>query len=170
MIYTQTYTYDNQGLKDIGKWKFGQNWPVAYIIYNDNHAYIGETLDITRRTFQHLQDSDFNIFDKITVITDKIYNKSSIIDLESFLIKYMSADGKYTLKNGNTGISDHNYFNKDIYIDNFMDVWKQLKEIGLVEHSLSAIENSNLFKYSPYKSLGDEQYMVAAEIINLIRN
>ena len=168
MISIKTYPYNDQGISEIDGWLYGKNWPVAYIIYNSKEAYIGETLDAIRRTQQHLSERSLRDFEKITFITDKTYNKSTILDLESFLIKYIGADGQFRLKNGNAGISDHEYFMKDIYYENFQTVWQKLIEGHLAKHDLQQIENSNLFKYSPYKSLGREQEEAVLTILSAI--
>lgn len=159
------YSYDKSGIKDIENWAFGTNWPIVYIIYNDTKAYVGETLDAVRRTEQHLQEREFDDFSEICLISNKTFNKSVILDLESFLIKYMSADGKRELTNGNAGVVDHNYFYKDAYTDDFIEIWKVLLQKGIVRKSLIDIENSESFKYSPYKTLNAEQQNAAYEIL-----
>ncbi len=162
------FKYGKNELSNIQQWAFGKNWPVAYIIYNDKKAYVGETLDAVRRTEQHIQDKGFNCFTNICLISGRSYNKSVIIDLESFLIKYLSADGKRTLTNGNAGIVDHNYFYKESYFDDFKEIWKELQKEGICQKSLVDIENSNFFKYSPYKTLNVEQQNATYEILKMI--
>lgn len=159
------FSYDINGIKDIADWGFGKNWPIVYIIYNDVKAYVGETLDAVRRTEQHLQEPEFNEFSSICLISNKTFNKSVILDLESFLIKYMSADGTKELTNGNAGVVDHNYFYKEAYVDDFKEIWNALMQMGLVQKSIIDIENSELFKYSPYKTLNTEQQKAAYDIL-----
>ena len=159
------FTYDKEGVKHIAEWGYGVNWPIVYIVYNDEKAYVGETLDAVRRTEQHLQEPEFSGFTQICLISNKTFNKSVILDLESFLIKYMSADGTKELTNGNAGIVDHNYFYKEAYIDDFKEIWEELIKRGIVQKSLIDIENSELFKYSPYKTLNLEQQKAAFEIL-----
>jgi DUF2075 family protein len=159
------YSYRRESLPKIGSWKYGQNWPAVYIIFNDSSAYVGETLDLVRRTTQHLDDEKFNAFTDICLISDMSYNKSVILDLESFLIKYMSADGSRKLINGNAGVSDHDYFYKKAYEDEFSGIWEALKEKGIVSRSIISIENSELFKYSPFKSLSRDQEDTAYSIL-----
>ncbi len=165
MLSIVDYTYDGYGVKEMGDWGFGTNWPVTYIIYNNTHAYVGETLDAVRRTEQHLKEESFERFTRICLISDRTFNKSVILDLESFLIKYMSADGKRELTNGNFGIVDHDYFYREAYEDDFCEVWNRLMELGIVSRSLVDIQNSELFKYSPYKTLNGEQQRAAYEIL-----
>lgn len=159
------FSYSAVGIAQIKDWHYGVNWPAVYIIYNSDTAYVGETLDAVRRTEQHLQDDAFNNFTDICLISDKTYNKSVILDLESFLIKYMSAEESKKLINGNAGIVDHDYFYREAYEDDFRDIWKELISLQIVQKSLEEIENSELFKYSPYKTLNDEQQKAAYQIL-----
>lgn len=160
------YSYSAEGLLRIKDWHYGVNWPVVYIIYNAEKAYVGETLDAVRRTEQHLQEDGFKNFTDICLISSKTYNKSVILDLESFLIKYMSADKSKQLINGNAGVVDHDYFYREAYEDDFRDIWKELVSLKIVKKSLEEIENSELFKYSPYKTLNDEQQKAAYQILH----
>ena len=163
------YKYGKEWIKDINEWTFGVNWPIVYIIYNERKAYIGETLNAVRRTEQHLQEPEFDGFTHICLISDRTYNKSVILDLESFLIKYMCADGAKELTNGNAGVVDHNYFYREAYEDDFKEIWNKLIELKIVQRSLDDIENSELYKYSPYKTLNDEQHKAVFEIMRRIR-
>ena len=146
--------------------KYGTNWPVVYIINNNEEAYIGETTDASIRSNQHLANKIRRSLDEINIIGDDTFNKSSILDLESFLIKYMSADKKFKLQNGNGGLQNHNYYQKEMYENKFRKIWLKLKTKGLVEHDLKEIANSDLFKYSPYKALTTDQYMIVNNILS----
>ena len=145
--------------------KVGENWPVVYVLNNDNEAYVGETVNVARRTEQHLGNESKRNLTEIRIISDKDFNKSVVLDLESFLIKHMAADGKYRLINGNNGIQDHDYYERSRYEDEFRDIWKKLRKLGVAKRSIEDIENSELFKYSPYKSLGPEQVDAEMEIL-----
>ena len=144
------YAYDDKIIENISAWNYGTNWPVVYIYYNKSKAYVGETLDAVRRTEQHKAEKQFDGFTNVCLITNKTFNKSVILDLEAFLIKYVSADGSKKLINGNAGVVDHNYFYKEAYEDDFKEIWSVLIEKGIVSKSITDIENSELFKYSPY--------------------
>lgn len=145
----------------------GLNWPIVYVINNDREAYIGETVNASRRIDQHLQVEQRKKLTEIRIISDGNFNKSVALDLESFLIKYMASDGKFILQNGNSGIHDHEYFNKHEYRDEFRKIWNKLRKLGVVEKTLEEIETSEIFKYSPYKSLGEEQTKAVIEILRL---
>lgn len=126
-----TYRYDKKVINNIKGWQYGNNWPIVYIYYNDKKAYVGETLDAVRRTEQHIKEPEFDDFKYICLISNKTFNKSVVLDLESFLIKYMGADGKRKLINGNAGVVDHNYFYKEAYEDDFKAIWQDQRR-GLV--------------------------------------
>ena len=152
----------------IGSWHFGSNWPIVYIFYNSSKVYIGETLDACRRVGQHISKPSFNDFTDVCLISDKTFNKSVIIDLESYLIKYIGAEGSKKITNSNAGVRNHNYFYKEAYYDDFKEIWNKLIGIGIVKKTIIDIENSELFKYSPYKSLNKEQEKAAYTILNRI--
>ena len=102
--------YDfNEKVIDILKEKdYGKTWPVVYIINNKKEAYIGETTNARNRMMNHLSNTDRLRLNILNIINSKTFNKSVILDLESFLIKHMSADGKFKLQNGNLGLQFHN--------------------------------------------------------------
>lgn len=170
MVKISTLKFNEDTPNNLKKLKYGTNWPVVYIINNKNEAYIGETTNVSIRSSQHLTIEERRNLKTISIISDDTFNKSSILDLESFLIKYMSADNKFKLQNSNSGLQNHNYYQREMYEKKFRDIWKQLKNKGLVKNDLRIIENSDLFKYSPYKSLTDDQYKVVDNIINVLAN
>ncbi len=170
MLSIESLKYDDNTIASLNKWSYGTNWPIVYIFYNEKTAYVGETLDAVRRTEQHKQEHNFDEFTDVCFISDKTFNKSVILDLESFLIKYMSADGSKSLKNGNAGIVDHNYFYREAYEDDFKEIWNALKAKHIVSKTLLDIENSDLYKYSPYKTLTREQLNGVYEILQWLSN
>lgn len=136
------------------------SWPIVYFL-NDNksqEAYVGETTDVIERLKTHSKNVQKQKNTKVHLVLSKLFNKSAALDLEAYLIRYISADGKYTLQNGNLGISNHRYYQqKEIYWNIFKNIWSELRSLGIARHSLEHIDNSDLFKYSPYKSLSREQ-------------
>ena len=143
----------------------GENWPVVYVLNNETEAYVGETHHASVRMSQHLQNEDRRRLTEIRLITGDDFNKSVILDLEAFLIKHMGSDGKYKLQNGNHGLQDHDYYQREEYEETFRKIWNKLKTHGIVDHSIEWIENSNFYKYSPYKSLGSDQLQAEAAIL-----
>lgn len=135
-------------------------WPVVYVLSDETarEAYVGETADAVSRMSAHLKTGNKKKLSRVHLITSELFNKSATLDIEANLIRYMWADGKYTLINGNYGLAHHTYYQKnEIYWDVFRKIWEQLRKRGLAKDTLSRIDNSDLFKYSPYKSLSAEQ-------------
>ena len=159
------YKFDVKASEQVQKTKTINKWPIVYIINNKNEAYIGETTDAQSRIKQHLSNPERTILNIINIISSGTFNKSVILDLEAFLIKHMSADGKFKLQNGNGGLQFHKYYQQEEYEKLFGKIWKKLKEKGLVDKSIKEIENSDLYKYSPYKTLTDDQLEIARMII-----
>ena len=154
------------------KFPHGSDWPVVYILDNDqeatiitHEAYVGETLDASVRASQHWQNPERRRLTRINLISDVDYNKSVILDLEAFLIKHMSVDRHFKLQNGNMGLHLHNYFNRAYYEGTFRLIWEQLRERKLADKDLQEIENSDLFKYSPFNSLSADQYNAIACVV-----
>jgi len=92
--------------------------------------------------------------------------KSLIKFLLSAVIQYITSEGTYELQNGNYGLINHNYYQQDLYKDLFKEVWNKLIEKKIVTKSLAEIENSEIFKYSPYKSLNEDQYNSVLQILD----
>lgn len=170
MISIKTIDFNEESVATLKAYKYGSNWPVTYIINNDDKVYIGETINACMRSNQHLADEVRRSLKKISIISDSDFNKSVALDLESFLIKYMSADKKYELQNKNTDLKAHNYYDKKEYESKFRLLWRKLKNKGLVTNDLREIENSDLFKYSPYKSLNTDQYMAVNNVLEELSN
>lgn len=147
-----------------------ENWPVVYILNNEREAYIGETTKVSVRANQHLANEVRRNLKNINIITDETFNKSAILDLESFLIKYMSADNLFELQNGNRGVQEHDYYDRKKYENMFKKIWIELKNKKLVKNDLRVINNSDLFKYSPYKALNEDQYMSVNLILSDLAN
>lgn len=155
------YYFDDQLEKEINNnHREFLSWPLVYFL-NDSkskYAYVGETTDVLKRMKAHLKNDDKNKLSTVNLILSEYFNKSATLDVEANLIRYINADGHYNLKNANLGIADHRYFQqKEIYWELFSDIWNELRSLGIARHSLAHIDNSDLFKYSPYKSLSTEQ-------------
>jgi len=136
------------------------SWPLVYFLNDDKskNAYVGETTDILKRMKSHSKNIMKKDLTSVNLILSEIFNKSATLDIEANLIRYITADGVYNLKNANLGIANHRFYQqKEVYWELFNDIWSELRSIGVVRHSLEYINNSDLFKYSPYKSLSPEQ-------------
>ena len=152
------------------------NWPLVYFLEENNaknqfirDAYVGETTDVINRLKAHRKSEKKQNLNSVSLIQSELFNKSATLDLESNLIRYIAADGKYTLQNGNLGISNHRFYQqKEVYWELFKDIWTDLRKIGIARHSLDHIDNSDLFKYSPYKSLSREQITSLKTILHCL--
>lgn len=172
-LQVRNFPFNDHSQAAIEAWKNGQNtygtnWPVVYFIHDDDsrEAYVGETLHAGKRADEHWRNTPARRQLKVIhIVTDDTFNKSVILDLESFLIKYIAADGKYKLQNGNGGLADYNYYKCDEYRNEFGKVWDKLKELNLVRSNIADIQNSDLFKYSPYKTLTDDQQQVMNQVL-----
>ena len=170
MAFVDKFDFEVESLGDVRKLKHkntmvGENWPVVYVINSEEDAYVGQTTNAARRMNDHLNNPVKRDLTEIRIISDDDFNVSVVLDLESYLITHMAADGKFTLLNGNNGLQDHEYFEKNKYEESFKDIWAKLHKHGVVDNTIPEIENSELFKYSPYKTLGEEQRVAEIEIL-----
>ena len=163
----KTFEYEEESFDEIRKYKYGSDWPVVYILRNSEEAYVGESTRVYNRCKEHYKLDERTKLKLIDIISDKDFNKSATLEIESMLIEYMSADGRYKLQNGNGGLSNHNYYDKKHYEDKFSTIWEELKNKDIVVKGLFEIRNSDLFKYSPYKALNMDQTTVVEAVIDL---
>jgi DUF2075 family protein len=147
------------------------NWPVVYVI--DGAAdrkvpglYVGETVSTATRMRQHLAGSKKNEgLESVRVVIDHTFNKSVCLDLESHLIRWFHGDGQYEILNGNDGLTDAQYYDRELYRESFRDVFEALRNQGLFSRNIPQIENSDLFKLSPFKALTDDQAIAIMDIV-----
>lgn len=142
------------------------NWPVVYVLDGASKLYVGETTSAQKRIRQHLDGPKRDTgLDGIRVVVDDKFNKSVCLDLESHLIRWFSGDGKYSILNGNDGLTDAQYYERELYRESFRDVFEALRAEGLFSRSIPQIENSDLFKLSPFKALTDDQAIAVSDIV-----
>ncbi len=152
-----------------GNEDFLDNWPMLYILENGEKAYIGESTHARTRMTQHATVEEKRIFDRVHFIYSKLFNQSVTFDYESKLIQYIVADELFTVTNKNSGIAYKDYYDKPKYDEQFENLWRKLQKEKLVRHSLEELENSDLFKYSPYKELNDSQRKAVEDILDRIK-
>lgn len=145
------------------------DWPMLYILANDSKAYVGQTTSIAARMSQHSANEEKKEFTTANIIFNEEFNSSVVTDYEHRLIGYMHGDGRYQLTNKNDGMSDTNYFSKLQYAHMFDDLWEELRALELVDHTLDEIEESEVFKYSPFKSLTADQRVALDNIYLAIK-
>lgn len=141
------------------------NWPVVYILTSSTEVYVGETLNYCKRMKQHLKNDHKRSLQLTHLILHDEFNKSACLDLESTLIDLFFGDGRLRVLNENRGIVDANYHQRSYYRQIFNDIFESLrKENNLFSKSRFDIENSDLYKFSPFKKLNQEQEAVANSI------
>lgn len=168
MTQIQTFPFERDKFDQLKDFHYGLNWPVVYIQENGKEMYIGQTTNVYARSKQHYENPDRARLKRIHVLTDEEFNLSSAFDFESLLIQHVSAEGSFKLQNGNGGLINHNYYDKERYLAKLEIIWAKLREKGLVKQNLDDIRNSEFFKYSPYKALTEDQLTVANELENSI--
>ena len=170
LVEIKTHTFSDELIGEIGNNNFVKGcWPLVYILSDDysKQAYVGETTNALSRLSTHLKNSQKSVLTTARLIMSDKFNKSAALDIESNLIKYLAGDGKFKLLNANLGIANHSYYQKkEVYWDIFLTLWEELRSEGVVTGSIESINNSDLFKYSPYKALTLEQ---KAGLISLIK-
>ncbi len=152
------------------------NWPVVYVLDNASHpqaagraslndVYVGESLNVAARMRAHFDSLEKKHLRTIRVIVDETFNKSVCLDLESYLIRMLAGDGTYRVLNRNDGIIEADYYDRDLYRETFREVFDRLKLDGVFTRSIPEIENSDLFKLSPFKALSQDQAVAVEDIL-----
>ncbi|WP_146341764.1 DUF2075 domain-containing protein [Nesterenkonia sp. NBAIMH1] len=156
-----------------------QNWPAVYLIRNEQNRtiYVGESTNVSKRISQHYANHEKTKLRALhgsraresRVILDDEFNKSAALDLEAFLIQHLAGDGKYHLLNRNDGIVDRNYHGKNSFQARFRgQLFDQLRQHEIFRKSIEEIENDDLYKLSPFKSLEENQERAVRDIVSLL--
>lgn len=141
------------------------NWPVVYLLNDERQIYVGETGSASNRMHQHLKSPHKEHLRAVRVVFDERYNGSVCLDLESFLIRLFGGDGRYEVLNRNEGVVNRDYYQRAEYTETFHEVFEELKDLGYFTRSIPEIENTDLFKLSPYKALNTEQGVAVLDIM-----
>ncbi|WNM26396.1 DUF2075 domain-containing protein [Demequina capsici] len=141
------------------------NWPVVYTLNDKGEVYVGETLNAVGRMRQHLDNPDKKHLKSVRVIVDEQFNKSVCLDLESYLIRLFAGDGRFTVLNRNDGITNADYYDRKRYRELFDEIFELLRLDDLFTNSIEQIENSDLFKLSPYKALNHDQEAAVVDVV-----
>ena len=154
----RTFRFDKDGLSEVKGIPKGSDWPVVYLITNSESIYVGETSSAGTRMSQHLDNPQRRGLKEIHILFDDEFNKSAILDIEQSLIQLVSADNKLELLNRNGGQSQkHNYYQREKYQAKIGTIWSKLQNMKLASKNYDDILNSDLFKFSPYNTLTEEQ-------------
>lgn len=168
----KVYDFDSLSVASLASHNFFVKdlWPSVYILVSNDimQAYVGESANIVARLKNHLGHDAKRQLNKLYLITSKNFNKSATLDIESNLIKYFDADKKYQLINGNAGLLNQNYYQKSLYGQVFVNLWGKLQTGDVAEHELTKLDNTDYFKYSPYKSLTADQFESVTTILELL--
>lgn len=138
-------------------------WPYVYVLYDsiNSKCYVGETVNIKNRLYQHLDKKDFK---KILTITNQEFNKSFTLDVESNLIELLMCDNTYLLENRNSGIR-HDFFQKT-KSEYFVElIWKKLIQIGIAKNDLDILKNNLFYQLNPLKPLTSAQEEIVNQIL-----
>ncbi|MBD8348966.1 DNA/RNA helicase domain-containing protein [Dysgonomonas sp. HGC4] len=146
------------------------NSPIVYLLNNKKDLYIGETINILNRFVSHNNNQSKKNLSIRHIIHSDFFNKSVILHLEAFLISHFSAEGSFNLLNGNLGNNSHYYYQKEEYERVFPLVWEKLQELNIAKKNIQEINNSDVFKYSPYKSLTIDQQDAIIQILTDLSN
>lgn len=160
------YNFDDFWKQQVAIEEKWRDRPVVYLINNSKSIYIWETNSAVTRFWQHLMNPERTWLKRINIIFDDTFNKSAILDIEQNLIQYFWADNRYEILNKNWWQSaKHNYYQRESYISKFDLIREQLRKLWLADKNIADIRNSDLFKYSPYNTLTEEQEDVSKDII-----
>ena len=151
------------------------NYPIVYILYNEKKrpsAYIGQTVQATRRLKNHLEDNRRKDLNRTILIGHKKFNQSATYNIESNLINCFIADNHYQLQNVSQTSSRemHNYYEKSFYNEDlFQAIWEKLREEKIVSDTLENLRNKDIYKLSPYKELSHLQLDIKNEILDFCK-
>lgn len=146
------------------------NWPVVYTLNDSKAVYVGESRSVSSRMRQHLKSPEKRELHRVHLVLDDTFHKSACLDLESFLIRLFAGEGRYQVLNGNGGVSDSDYYDRAKYAASFTQIFEELRAEGMFERSIPEIENSDLFKFSPFKALNHDQAGAVGEIMDGLLN
>ena len=169
----RTFEFTREGYADVHADRILHDWPVVYVLHrppkskrDKGEVYIGESLNMDHRFKNHLDTPAKAHLTVAEVIVDATFNKSACLDLESFLINLSSGDDANLTLNSNAGQQEKNYYNRFYYQRRFREIFNDLRAKGIFSKSIQEIENSEMFKYSPFKSLNEDQLSVVSDILD----
>ena len=143
-----------------------RNWPVVYTLDDRSSVYVGETHNVAARFRQHLDSVEKSALSRGRVIIDDTFNKSACLDLESFLIRMFAGDGQMAVLNRNSGMVDADYYQREEYQKRFNEIFEGLRDEGFFVRTAREIENTDLFKLSPFKALTSDQAIAVENILD----
>ncbi|MFC7371994.1 DUF2075 domain-containing protein [Fictibacillus iocasae] len=151
------------------------SYPIVYLLYNDKKrpsAYIGQTVQASRRLKHHIEDKRRKDLNRSLLIGHERFNQSATYNIESNLINYFIADNQYQLQNVSQTRSRvmHNYYDKPFYNEElFPMIWEKLREENIVSDTIENLRNKDIYKLSPYKELSLQQLEIKNEVLDFCR-
>ncbi len=144
-----------------------------YIYFGRTHSYVGQTKHFLERYKQHfLNQSKFRLRNYKCVVMSfgQLITRNSLDDIENQLISYIAADGKHhevLSDNSTSGNAVIPYpQQEEVQSDFLVPFWHDLYHRHYVRtSSLDVVQNSLLFKYSPFHQLSDVQSEIIQAII-----
>ncbi len=155
------------------------DYPTVYIIdqpgkqskyRHDYTVYVGETIDIQRRTLEHLNGDAERRTDwqglkeadnaHMFVIGHKHFNKSLTLDIENRMMQYLSSVDAVSHLNNRRENAQRMYYTEKEFRPIFNKIWDALaakEEYKYLFPARSEIEKSAIFKASPFNKLTSEQ-------------
>lgn len=141
------------------------NWPVVYTLDGAGKVYVGESRNVAARFRQHLESPEKRDLVRARVVVDETFNKSACLDLESYLIRLLAGDGQLQVLNRNDGVLDADYYERAKYQTTFDEIFAEMRALGVFTREVRDIENSDLFKLSPFKALTPDQAIAVEDIL-----
>lgn len=163
------------------------DYPTVYIINNREHnrnqrytVYVGETNDIAQRTQQHLTIDPKNRDDwqrlanardaHMFIIAHEHFNKSLTLDIEDRLMLYLSGSNPVKKLNNRRRNDQLNYYPKKEMAAIFSAVWAGLhRRLPALFPTEKIVQESAVFKASPFHALRPEQTTAKQHIIERVR-
>ena len=151
------------------------NYPIVYILYNEKKrpsAYIGQTVQASRRLRSHIEDKKRKLLNRSILIGHEKFHQSATYNIESNLINYFIADNHFQLQNVSQTRSRvmHNYYQKSFYNEElFQVIWEKLREENIVSDTVENLRNKDIYKISPYKELSPQQLDIKNDILNFCK-
>lgn len=166
------------------------DYPTVYIIDNqgkqsdykeDYTVYVGETIDIQRRTLEHLDADPETRADweelrnaknaHMFVIGHEHFNKSLALDIENRMMQYLSSVDVISELNNRRENAQRKYYTSEEFIPIFNRIWDKLGENKQYRNLFpprQLLEKSAIFKASPFNKLTDEQNQAKKKILKTV--
>ena len=169
---------------DSGNRELLLNYPTVYVhalaASQRYEVYIGETNNIVQRTKQHFEEQtnakswQARFIGKnnsyVYVIGHEHFNKSLTLDIENRLMSYMLAAPNVVTIYNKRGNEQRKYYPEEELMPIFDSIWRGLNRLDpLLFPKRREIEDSAIFKASPFHKLTAQQMEAKDHIVELIK-